>query len=86
MNRENALKIVDIVYKAAVILLLLTAVTILRDIRSQRVPTVGDIKDAKNNEARKAVVSSIPVVFVQDGQVDVNGSVSIDGPVEIAKE
>lgn len=54
------------------------------------IPTRGDmlaLRDLKDNDERQAksisLRSSLPLVHIQGGDVDVRGSVSVDGPVSI---
>lgn len=85
-------KIVDAIYKCAVVSLLIVAVSLLRDIRSRQqvFPTVGEFKKAGIRRPEAAfgnaqIADQLPLVRVAGGHVNVDGSVTVDGSVQIER-
>ena len=92
IDNSGKWKIVDAIYKCAVVSLLIIAVVLLWDIRNrqQTFPTMADFKQAgiSNPAERNAppeLTDRIPLVRVAGGQVTVDGSVTVDGYVQIER-
>jgi hypothetical protein len=91
-DNSSKWKIIDAIYKFAVVALLIIAVVLLNDIRNRQqvLPTMADLKKAGVQdldllEMKPEVTDRMPLVRVAGGQVTVDGSVSVDGSVEIEK-
>ena len=80
MESNKFWKIGDVIYKFAVVSLLVFAALLLKDIRDrqQRMPTLGDFKDAKSAVSKSIIADQMPIVRVSGGNITVDGSVQIE--------
>jgi hypothetical protein len=96
MESSNKWKIGEVIYKFAVVSLLIIAVVLLNDIRSHQAPTIGEHRNAgiggpDVGGAKAHLEDRIPIVRVVGGeilggQVTANRNITVDNAVQVKVE